>query len=108
MAKRTSSKSYSSFGELRMMFGLAPLSHPDEDIRKNKQFNFRNRHICKGCNKPMSYLKGISAMTCTNPNCKGVKVRSRSKNEGNGKFMYLPSYDLLDEIGFDIAQNIFE
>ena len=45
-------------------------------------------------------------MTCLNPLCKGIKI-TREDEDGNKIVTYMTSYDLLDNKGAEIAENIF-
>ena len=99
---------YSSFEELAAAWGCKPVSKVTKDMKKLKeqQDRFKERHKCRACGEPMEFINGTSTMTCKNPKCKGIK-QIRLDNEGNEIVTYLPSFDLLDELGSDIANNIF-
>ena len=45
-------------------------------------------------------------MSCVNEKCKGIKME-REDADGNKIVSYIISYDLLDDTGAEIAQNIF-
>lgn len=98
---------YSSFEELRAALGKPPVSKQTSDKKKLKKQreNFCNRHICKACGEPMTYIGG-NVMTCTNDKCRGIKYE-REDHEGNKVVRYFTSYDLLDDLGGEIASNIF-
>ena len=53
----------------------------------------------------MTWVSG-SVMTCTNEKCKGIKVE-REGADGQKIVSYVVSYDLLDDLGSEIAENIF-
>lgn len=97
--------SYSSFQELAAAWKIAPVSKVTKDKEKLKaqQNNFCKKHRCKACGEPMQYLGG-NVMTCKNPKCAGIKY---TKDTVDGKAIYyLTSYDLLDDVGAEIASNI--
>lgn len=98
---------YSSFEELASAYKLKPVSKvtKDKEKLKGQQEKFKNRHLCKACNMPMTYI-GANIMTCTNDNCKGIKI-TRENEDGTKSFSYITSYNLLDEKSELIAENIF-
>lgn len=99
---------YSSFEELAKAYGIPPVKKKtsDKDKLKKQQEKFCERHKCRGCGQPMEFLHGSNTMICKNPSCKGIKIE-RLDAEGNTFVSYLPSYDILDSKGADIANNIF-
>lgn len=98
---------YTSLEELRAAWGKEPYKKrtKDENKLKKQQETFCSRHLCSACHQPMTWIGG-NMMTCTNEKCKGIPVE-RTDKEGNVKVSYLTSYDLLDDKGAEIAQNIF-
>lgn len=106
MSKGTT-EHYTSLEDLRAAFGMEPFLKKTKDASKlvKQQENFGNKHKCKACGQPMTYMNG-NVMTCTNPNCKGIEVK-REDADGNVIVSYITSYDLLDDLGADIAKNIF-
>ena len=104
---RNTTEHYTSFEELARAWGCKPTSKQTKDKKKlkNQQEDFCNRHKCKACGKPMTWVSG-NVMACQNPGCKGIK-KTRIDKEGNEVITYLPSYDLLSEKGAEIANNIF-
>lgn len=98
---------YSSFEELAKAFNVKPVVKVTKDKEKLKaqQERFVSRHKCKACGEPMTYINGTSIMTCTNDKCKGIPYETTDA-DGNKKVNYLISYDLLDEVGSEIASNI--
>ena len=101
-------ENYSSFEELAAAWGCKPVSKVTKDMKKLKdqQEKFRGKHKCKACGEPMEFINNTSTMACKNPKCKGIK-QVRLDKEGNEIVTYLPSYDLLDELGAEIGNNIF-
>ena len=99
---------YSSFEELAVAWKIKPVSKVTKDMKKlqEQQEKFRGRHLCNACKQPMEFISETSVMVCKNPNCKGIK-NARLDKEGNEIVTYLPSYDLLDDLGSDIANAIF-
>jgi hypothetical protein len=115
MKKNTSgckaTEHYSSFDELRPLFGLNQLNWvtKDEDKLKNQQENFYKRdkkRTCSVCEQPMTLVKGTSVMICVNPKCNGIKNVSKD-SEGNEIVNHRPSFCLLDGKAIDVANNIF-
>lgn len=102
-------ESYSSFEELAKAFGLKPIRKQTKDKEKlNKQREmFCSKHICSNCKQPMTWIGG-NVMSCLNPSCNGIKHEQVINSDtGETKIWYSPSFDLLDERGASIAENIF-
>lgn len=99
---------YTSFTDMAAAWGCKPVVKKTSDAEKLKgqQEKFVNKHKCKACGQPMTYVSGTSVMSCQNPSCKGIK-HVREDKDGNEIVTYLPSYDLLDSLGSEIASNIF-
>ena len=98
---------YSSFEEMCNAYGCKPVIKKTKDANKlaSQQEKFCARHKCKACGNPMSWVGG-NQMACTNEKCKGIKVEREDK-EGNKIVSYVVSYELLDSLGAEIANNIF-
>ena len=98
---------YSSFEEMAKAYGHKPVIKKTKDANKlaSQQEKFCARHKCKACGNSMSWVGG-NQMACTNEKCKGIKVEREDK-EGNKIISYVVSYELLDELGAEIANNIF-
>lgn len=99
---------YTSFEEMAAAWGCRPVSKVTKDMKKlEKQREvFCGKHRCKACGNPMTWVDGTSTMVCNNEKCRGIK-HTRIDADGNEIVTYTTSYDLLDEIGTDIASNIF-
>lgn len=99
---------YNSLEELRSAWNCKPIKKRTSDNGKlqAQREAFCGRHKCKACNQPMTYV-GASAMACQNPNCKGLK-NERTLADGTKVIAYEVSYELLDPLGAEIAQNIFD
>lgn len=99
---------YSSFEDCAKAFGCRPVVKKTSDMKKltSQQENFNNSHKCKVCGSPMRWVKGTSTMVCSNEKCKGFK-HTRTDADGNEIVTYTPSYNLLNDKGFEICNNIF-
>lgn len=99
---------YSSLEELREAWGLKPVIKRTKDENKlnSQREKFQKNHLCKACGKPMTFIGG-NQMVCTNPDCYGIKNEYKDK-DGKIAVYYSTSYNLLDEKGSIIAQNIFD
>lgn len=99
---------YTSLEELRAAWGLKPVTRRTKDENKlnTQRIKFQKNHLCKSCGKPMTFIGG-NQMVCSNSDCLGIEIEHTDK-EGNITMTYLPSYDLLDNKGTVIAQNIFD
>ena len=96
---------YSSFSELAASMGLnKPAIKNKKKIEYQKE-KFNKRHKCKACGQPLTFLGG-NVVTCTNPKCKGIK-NVRKLDDGTEMVNYLTSYELLDDVGTNIATRIF-
>lgn len=107
MGKNTK-EHYSSLAELGAAWGCKPVikKTKDEKKLKDQQEKFCMRHKCKSCGQPMKWVCG-SMMTCVNESCKGIKVEEKDADGAVIRVDYLVSYELLDDLGAEIATNIF-
>lgn len=99
---------FTSMEELRKAWQLNPLTtkKPNNAKRLKKvQEDFKSHHKCKACGSPMEWITG-SVMTCTNPQCKGIKVE-RVDDDGNKIISYITSYNLLSDHYAEIAETLF-
>lgn len=98
---------YSSFEELAKAYNVKPISKQTKDKEKlnSQREKFNSRHRCRSCGEPMEWI-GDNVMVCKNPKCKGIK-HEYVNDDGSKNITYSPSYDLLDELGSEIAGNIF-
>lgn len=95
---------YSSFEELGKAWGCGR-KPKNETKMKELQNKFSAKHKCKACGHPLTYI-GESIMTCTNENCKGIKIE-REDYEGNTIVSYVTSYELLKDNDSSYANYIF-
>lgn len=100
--------SFNSFQELAAAAGCKPVKKKanDEKKLKTRRENFAKHHICRACGMPMTYQPETNIMTCTNPDCKGIKF-TRIDKDGNELVYYEPSFDILSDKGASIANSIF-
>ena len=105
---RNTTEHYTSLEDLRKAWGCRPINKRTLDEKKlqSQRESFCSKHKCKVCGKPMLWMNGTSVMSCNNPDCKGIK-NVRTDLDGNEIVTYLPSYDLLDSVGSEIANNLF-
>lgn len=104
---RNVTEHYSSFEDMRAAWGCKPVKKKTDDKVKleKQQSDFCEKHLCKACKSPMTYVGG-NIMTCTNDKCKGIKIEKEGK-DGEKIISYITSYELLDTRGAEIANNIF-
>lgn len=104
---RNTTEHYSSFADAAKAWGCKPVSKTTKNENKLKEQceKFCGKHKCKACNQPMTYIGG-NQMVCQNEKCKGIKIEREDK-DGNKIVSYVPSFDLLDDTGAEIANNIF-
>lgn len=100
---------YTSLEELRTAWGKEPVTKRTKDEKKlqSQREKFYRKHVCKNCGKPLTLVKDTNIMTCTNPKCPGIKIERLDK-EGNTVTSYIPSFDMLNETGAEIANNILD
>ena len=96
---------YSSFSELAASMGLPQPGKKNKKKIEYLQDKFNKKHKCKTCGQPLAYMGG-NIVTCTNPKCKGIKT-VKKLDDGTEMTIYLTSYELLDEVGTNIASRIF-
>lgn len=96
---------YSSFQELAKSMGLPKPGKKNKKKIEYQQDRFNKKHKCKSCGQPLTFLGG-NIVTCTNPKCRGIKA-TKKLDDGTEVVTYLTSYELLDEIGSNIADRIF-
>jgi hypothetical protein len=95
---------FSSFSDLAASMGIKPVQKNKKKI-EYQQDKFNKKHKCKACGQPLSFIGG-NIVACTNPKCRGIK-NIKKLDDGTEIVTYLPSYELLDEIGENIANRIF-
>lgn len=98
---------YFSFEEMRKAYGDKPIKKKPNNAKKLEevQNKFKSYHKCRACGKFMDWIGG-NLMSCTNPQCRGIKVE-REDNEGNKIVEYITSYDILNDHFAEVAENIF-
>ncbi len=106
MSKDTTER-YTSFEDLRNAWDMTPVIKKTKDLTKleKQKEAFVNKHKCKACGQPMTYIHG-NIMACTNSDCKGIEIKRKDK-EDNILVSYINSFDLLEDKGAEIANNIF-
>ena len=98
---------YTSLEELRKAYGLKPVIRKAKDSDKLKSDQEKFLGTCKVCKHPLSWIENTNVCACKNPECKGFKMTSKNEEEGIEKVWYIPITKTLDEIGFQIAMNLF-
>ena len=98
---------YTSLEELRKAIGLKPVTKQTRNKEKltKQRYSFWSKHKKKKKKKPMAWTGG-NVMACLNPQCPGIK-HEQVLETGDVRVWYSPSYDLLDGLGSEIAENLF-
>ena len=98
---------YSSFQELAAAYKIKPISKTtkNKEKLKSQQEKFLKHYVCRSCHRPMTYI-GDNIMTCTNPECRGIKIEHKN-DDGTKSISYLTSFNLLDEKSELVAESIF-
>ena len=96
MSKGTT-EHFTSLEEMRTAWGMKPVTKKTSDKKKLKeqQEKFLSKHKCKACGTPMTYIHG-----------KGIEIKREDK-DGNEMVSYINSFCTLDDLGAEIASNIF-
>lgn len=99
---------YTSFEDLAKAFGCKPVRKQTTDKQKlnSQREKFMGKHLCKNCKQPMTYIGG-NQIVCTNEKCPGIKHEVINEETKEKRIWYTPSFDLLDNRGAEIAENIF-
>ena len=101
MKKVNGTVHFTSFTDAAAFFGCRKVSMVTKDKEKliKQRERFSANHKCRACGNPMTLIKGTNIFACRK--CDGIKI---GPAESPRK---IPSYDLLDERGAEIANNIF-
>lgn len=105
--KDLNGKQYSSFEEIAKDFGCKQVRKKTRNPQKleAQRERFYKRHLCSACGQPMKWINGTNIMCCANPNCDGIPVEIEGDESAK---IYLMSFDMLDDTGAEIANNILE
>lgn len=99
---------YTSLEELRKSFGLKQVKKRTDDQEKLKAQRDKFVGVCRVCKNPLVWIEGTNILACKNPECKGVKMTSKSEEEdGTEKVWYIPVTRVLDTEGMEIAERLF-
>lgn len=100
---------YTSFSDLRKSWGLKDVSvKRTKDEKKLAEQRDKFVGTCNACHGKLEYVSGTNVCVCKNEKCKGVKVGTKTDEAGNEKPIYAPYQRILDNKGFEIAQNLFD
>lgn len=99
-------KTYYSFQELAKDFGCKPVKKRTSDMDKLTAQREKFVGRCKVCNSLLTYHTGTNVLTCTNPECKGIKMTSKNE-DGTERTWFIPVTRMVDETGMEIAINLF-
>ena len=97
---------YTSLEELRIGFGLKPVSKKTNDEQKLKAQQEKLVGTCRVCKKPLTWIEGTNICACKNPECKGIKMTGQNE-DGTEKVWYIPVTRMLNEKGAEIAERLF-
>lgn len=97
---------YTSFEDVAKAFGCKPVKKRTDNVEqlKNQQEKFAGK--CKVCGQNLTYHYGTNVLSCTNPDCKGIKMTSKNE-DGTDKVWYIPVTRMVDDLGMEIALNLF-
>lgn len=103
-------KSYSSFEELGKALGFKPVIKQTKDKKKlnSQREAFSKRHLCPACKEAMIHIENSNIMCCQSSKCNGIKREFRNEDTGDIYTKYEPTFHTLDELGAEIATNIFK
>ena len=112
MNKKTKTKAvktFTSFEDLRSLYGLPPIRRQTRDKEKLKgqrQF-FLSKHLCPTCNCEMEHIDGTNVLFCPNKNCDGFKRIFADEETDEKTIEKSIAFDILDDKGAKIANSIF-
>lgn len=97
---------YSSFEDVAKAFGCKPVKKKTDNAEqlRNQQERFVGK--CRVCGQNLTYHYGTNVLTCTNPECKGIKMTSTNE-DGSENVWYIPVTRMVDDLGMEIAMNLF-
>ena len=107
---RNTEKHYTSFADLREDFGLEPIPKRPSNKKKLEsiQNKFKKRHVCPLCKQELQHIENTNVMICTNPSCKGLRIKVREMSrDGEDLWGSSSAFHVLDDAGARIANNIF-
>lgn len=101
---------YGSFEEAAKAFKCKQVKRRTSDLKKlnAQRERFSKSHKCKACGQPMSFLQDSNVFVCKNKDCLGIKTEKKDEHGNVISTTYFPSYDVLDDKGAEIANNIFK
>ena len=102
-------KILTSLEELRAAYNLPPLRRQTRDKKKlesQRQF-FLSKHKCPACETEMVYVEDTNVMYCPNKDCGGFKRVFTDEETEETTVDRSMAFDILDEKGAKIANNIF-
>lgn len=98
---------YTSFSEAAKAFGCREVVKRTKDENKLAMQREKFLGICKVCKQPLHLVSGCNVLSCTNPDCRGVKMTGTNE-DGSTYEWYIPVNRVLDSKGAEIARNLFD
>ena len=98
---------YTSLSDLGKAFGCKPITKRTKDQEKLSKQREKFLGVCRVCKQPLHLVSGTNVLTCTNSECRGIKMTSTNE-DGSTYEWYIPVNRTLDEKGFEISQNLFD
>ena len=102
-------KTLTSFEELRAEFGLPQLRRQTKDKQKleSQRQKFLSHHKCPICESEMKHITDTNIFYCSNNECGGFKKVFTDEETEETTVDRSIAFDLLDNKGAKIANNIF-
>jgi hypothetical protein len=97
---------YNSFEEAAKAWGCRPVKKKTDDAEKLQKQQEKFVGKCRVCGQNLTYVYGTNILACTNETCKGVKMTGKNE-DGTERIYYIPVTRILDDVGMDIAMNLF-
>jgi hypothetical protein len=112
MKKQKSSKevkTLTSLEELRAAWGLPELRRQTKDKVKleGQRQRFLSHHKCPICEGDMKLIEDTNIFYCPNQECQGIKRTTVDEETEETTVERSIAYDILDDKGAKIANNIF-
>ena len=105
LSKNTTAQ-YNSFEEVAKAWGCKPVKKKTDNVEKLQKQQERFVGKCKVCGENLTYIYGTNVLACTNDKCQGVKMTAKNE-DGTERIWYIPVTRMVDDIGMEIAMNLF-
>lgn len=96
---------YTSFAEAAIAMGYEPIKS-NKGVPNKRRDEFLKKHTCPVCKEPMTWVSETLVMSCKNPKCKGMVIKTKNE-DGTITKSKRPSYHMLSKRDFKTAEILF-